>query len=64
MEMYLKSDHISSSNLKNALKTPRSFYYDYERTFEEKEKPCFQLGTFAHMAFFGTTFIRACESRT
>lgn len=51
MEMYLKSDHISSSNLKNALKTPRSFYYDYERTFEEKEKPCFQLGTFAHMAF-------------
>ncbi len=51
MEMYLKSKHISSSNLKNALKTPRSFYYDYERVFEEKEKPCFQLGTFAHMAF-------------
>ena len=51
MEMYLRSKHISSSNLKNALKTPRSFYYDYERVFEEKEKPCFQLGTFAHMAF-------------
>ncbi|MFR2069315.1 MAG: PD-(D/E)XK nuclease-like domain-containing protein [Bacteroides nordii] len=51
MELYLKSDYISSSNLKNALKTPRSFYYDYERVFEEKEKPCFQLGTFAHMAF-------------
>ena len=51
METYLKSKHISSSNLKNALKTPRSFYYDYERVFEEKEKPCFQLGTFAHMAF-------------
>lgn len=51
MEMYMKSKHISSSNLKNALKTPRSFYYDYERVFEEKEKPCFQLGTFAHMAF-------------
>lgn len=51
MDMYLKSKHISSSNLKNALKTPRSFYYDYERVFEEKEKPCFQLGTFAHMAF-------------
>ena len=51
MEMYLQSKHISSSNLKNALKTPRSFYYDYERVFEEKEKPCFQLGTFAHMAF-------------
>lgn len=51
MELYLKSDYISSSNLKNALKTPRSFYYDYERVFEEKEKLCFQLGTFAHMAF-------------
>lgn len=51
MEMYLQSRHISSSNLKNALKTPRSFYYDYERVFEEKEKPNFQLGTFAHMAF-------------
>lgn len=51
MEMYLQSKYISSSNLKNALKTPRSFYYDYERVFEEKERPCFQLGTFAHMAF-------------
>lgn len=51
MEMYLQSKHISSSNLKSALKTPRSFYYDYERVFEEKQKSCFQLGTFAHMAF-------------
>lgn len=51
MESYLQSRHISSSNLKNALKTPRSFYYDWERVFEEKEKPHFQLGTFAHMAF-------------
>lgn len=51
MEMYLQSKHISSSNLKNALKTPRSFYYDWERVFEEKQRPCFQLGTFAHMAF-------------
>lgn len=51
MGMYLQSKHISSSNLKNALKTPRSFYYDYERVFEEKEKSCFLLGTFAHMAF-------------
>lgn len=51
MEMYLQSKYISSSNLKNALKTPRSFYYDWERVFEEKEKPHFQLGTFAHMAF-------------
>lgn len=51
MENYLQSKHISSSNLKNALKTPRSFYYDWERVFEEKQKPCFELGTFAHMAF-------------
>lgn len=51
MEMYLQSKHISSSNLKNALKTPRSFYYDWDRVFEEKQRPCFQLGTFAHMAF-------------
>lgn len=51
MELYLQSKHISSSNLKSALKTPRSFYYDWERVFEEKKKPCFQLGTFAHMAF-------------
>lgn len=51
MDMYLQSKHISSSNLKNALKTPRSFYYDWERVFEEKQRPCFQLGTFAHMAF-------------
>lgn len=51
MEMYLHSKHLSSSNLKNALKTPRTFYYDWERVFEEKQKPCFQLGTFAHMAF-------------
>lgn len=56
MDMYLQSRHISSSNLKNALKTPRSFYYDYERVFEEKEKPCFQLGTFAHMAFLNLDY--------
>lgn len=51
MELYLQSKSISSSNLKNALQTPRSFYYDWERVFEEKQRPCFQLGTFAHMAF-------------
>lgn len=52
MDIYLNSKSISSSNLKSALKTPRSFYYDYERVFEDKEeKPHFQLGTFAHMAF-------------
>lgn len=61
MEMYLQSKHVSSSNLKNALKTPRSFYYDWERVFEEKEKPCFQLGTFAHMAFLEPTLFKLVQ---
>lgn len=61
MDMYLQSRHISSSNLKNALKTPRSFYYDWERVFEEKEKPCFQLGTFAHMAFLEPTLFKMVQ---
>ena len=58
MEFYLQSRHVSSSNLKSALKTPRSFYYDWERVFEEKEKPHFQLGTFAHMAFLEPTLFK------
>ena len=37
METYLESKHISSSNLKNALKTPRSFYYDWSE-FLKKSK--------------------------
>lgn len=61
MDMYLQSRYISSSNLKNALKTPRSFYYDWERVFEEKEKPCFQLGTFAHMAFLEPTLFKMVQ---
>lgn len=61
MDMYLQSRHISSSNLKNALKTPRSFYYDWERVFEEKEKACFQLGTFAHMAFLEPTLFKMVQ---
>lgn len=51
MEIYLKHPSISSSNCKKALVSPRAFYYDYEKVFEEKKKPCFELGTFAHMAF-------------
>lgn len=51
MEYYLKSKNISSSNLKCALKSPRTFFYDWEGVFEEKDKSHFELGTFAHMAF-------------
>lgn len=41
MEMYLQSKYISSSNLKNALKTPRSFYYDWERVLRRKRSLTF-----------------------
>lgn len=51
MEIYLKNKSVSSSNIKKALISPRAFYYDYEKVFEEKKKTCFELGTFAHMAF-------------
>lgn len=51
MEIYLNSKHISSSNLKVVSNTPRSFHYDYNNVFKEPDKPHFQLGTFAHMAF-------------
>lgn len=51
MQIYLSNPSLSSSNCKKALTSPRAFYYDYEKVFEEKKKPCFELGTFAHMAF-------------
>lgn len=52
MSTYLSQQgYISSGNLKNALKSPRSFWYDYQKVFVEKNKPHFELGTFAHMAF-------------
>ena len=51
MEEYLKDRSISSGNLKEALKTPLHFLYDYNQVFEEKDKSHFELGTFAHMAF-------------
>lgn len=51
MEDYLNNKSISSSNLKSAIKSPRTFYYDYEGTFKEKKKKCFELGTFIHLAF-------------
>ncbi len=51
MEEYLSKKRISSGCLKAALKTPLSFMYEYERTFEKKNVPHFELGTYAHMAF-------------
>lgn len=51
MSTYLKAKHIGSSGLKECLKSPRAFYYDYMQAFDEKEKAHFELGTFAHMAF-------------
>lgn len=41
MEMYLKSKHISSSNLKNALKTPRSFTMIMKGYLRKKKSPAF-----------------------
>ncbi len=52
MEEYLSKKMINSSSLKEALKSPLAFLYEYEKTFlEKKKKAHFELGTFAHMAF-------------
>lgn len=51
MTEYLNKERIGSSGCKEALKTPRAFFYDWEETFEKPNKECFELGTFAHMAF-------------
>lgn len=51
MKEYNSKKMIRSSHLKAALKSPLSFMYAYEETFPEKRKACFDLGTFAHMAF-------------
>lgn len=51
MEVYLADKRIGSSALKEVLKTPRHFFYDFEQAFTPKSKDCFELGTFAHMAF-------------
>jgi len=51
MQTYLNTKRIGSSGLKEALKTPRAFFYDWEDTFEHEDKSYFELGTFAHMAF-------------
>lgn len=51
MEEYLSRKCIGSSQMKEVLKTPRHFFYDWENEFTEKQKDYFELGTFAHMAF-------------
>lgn len=51
MDTYLANESIGSSGLKEALKTPRHFFYDFEQEFTPKPKDYFELGTFAHMAF-------------
>ncbi|WP_418894201.1 PD-(D/E)XK nuclease-like domain-containing protein [Limibacterium fermenti] len=51
METYLASKKIGSGGLKEVLKTPRHFFYDWEDEFTPKEKEYFELGTFAHLAF-------------
>ncbi|MDR0429629.1 MAG: PD-(D/E)XK nuclease-like domain-containing protein [Tannerellaceae bacterium] len=51
MSEYLNTRRISSGNLKEALKTPLSFLFDYEQRFEQEDKECFQIGTFCHLAF-------------
>lgn len=51
MEKYLSNPAFSSSNLKKALISPRSFFYDIENIFKEKKKKSFELGTFCHQAF-------------
>lgn len=51
MDTYLADERIGSSGLREVLKTPRHFFYDFEKEFEPKEKDYFELGTFAHMAF-------------
>lgn len=51
MTTYLNTKSIGSSACKEALKTPRSFFYDWNNSFDEPNKSHFELGTFAHMAF-------------
>lgn len=51
MDEYLSQKRIGSSQLKEVLKSPRHFFYDWNEEFTPKSKDCFELGTFAHMAF-------------
>lgn len=51
MDKYLASPNLSSSALKEALKTPLHFFYYQQKTFKPKDTSHFELGTFIHSAF-------------
>lgn len=51
MDRYLGHEGLSSSALKEALKTPLHFFHYLQGTFRPKNTDHFELGTFAHMAF-------------
>jgi len=51
IEDYLATKRISAGNQKECLKSPLAFLVDYEKRFERKNAPHFELGTFAHQAF-------------
>lgn len=51
METYLSKKNLSSSALKEVLKTPFHFKFYIDHKQKEKSKDCFELGTFSHMAF-------------
>lgn len=50
MEKYLSAAGLSSSAIKEALKTPLHFFYHQQRTFKKKNTEHFELGTFIHSA--------------
>jgi hypothetical protein len=51
METYLSAKGLSSGCLKEALKSPLSYYVYSHETFPPKDGKHFELGTFAHLAF-------------
>jgi hypothetical protein len=51
MEKYLATKAISSSAIKEALKSPQHFWFYMNDRTEKGTKKHFELGTFAHMAF-------------
>lgn len=61
MDEYLGKKRIGSSAFKEALKTPRCFYYYWENVFDKPKKPYFELGTFAHSAFIEPNLFEAVK---
>lgn len=51
MQTYLNNKSLSSSSLKEVLKTPLHYRFYQEQKHSAPNKSCFELGTFAHMAF-------------